>query len=217
MPHAPAPGTVDAPIRLPGRVVLFDYGEVVSLGPDPERFAEIEALAGADPQRLWAAYWDLRLDLDAGRLTTGAYWRAVGDRCGVRLRAPVVAALWSADLRAWLRLDPAVVAVLDRLRAGGTRLALLSNAGADYGSALRHSPLGEYFTDVLVSGELGLVKPDPAVFEHALAVLGTAPGDVLFVDNRADNVEGARAVGLEGHHYEGVPGLEAALLAAARP
>ncbi len=48
--------------------------------------------------------------------------------------------LWAADFRSWLSINPAIVRVLAELRAGGTPLALLSNAGPDYGSYFRHGP-----------------------------------------------------------------------------
>ncbi len=62
-----------------------------------------------------------------------------------------------------------------------------------------------------MSSRLGLVKPDPAIFEHALAVLDAKPDEVTFVDDRPENVEAAARVGLRAVHFTGVDQLRADL------
>ncbi len=58
-------------------------------------------------------------------------------------------------------------------------------------------PLTQHFEHRLLSYELGVVKPDHEIFEIAVTRVGFAPGRVLFLDDNALNVEGARAVGLQ--------------------
>ena len=97
------------------------------------------------------------------------------------------------------------------LDAGGTRVALLSNAAADYGTAFRFSPMGELFEQVFVSGELLLLKPDPAIYRHAAEALGVDPADIVFIDNREVNVRGAESIGITGHVYTDPASLRAFL------
>jgi len=59
-----------------------------------------------------------------------------------------------------------------------------------------------------VSGELALVKPDAAIYEHVIAELGIEASEFLFVDNKSENVEGARAVGGDGHVFTDAASLE---------
>src|SRR6202012_2730011 len=128
----------------PGRTVIFDYGEVISLSPSPADRLVIEELAGlaagdtAAREGFWAAYHAHRDGLDQGSAGVAAYWRAIAGDTGARWDDGRVHELWAADFRSWLSVNPAVIEVLADLRAGGTRLALLSNAGPDYGSFLRH-------------------------------------------------------------------------------
>jgi putative hydrolase of the HAD superfamily len=91
--------------------------------------------------------------------------------------------------------------VLSDLRAGATRLALLSNAGPDYGSYFRHGPLGVFFEACYVSGELKLLKPHPEIYHHVLDSLSVPPAEAVFIDNRAANVAGAEAIGITGHVF----------------
>lgn len=198
-------------LALPGRAVVFDYGEVISFTPSAaDRDRMVEA-AGVPAERFWAAYDQDRHRLDAGAITTAEYWSAIGRRCGVSWPLPVLQRLWALDFRSWTTADPDVVQVLADLAAGGTRLALLSNAAPDYGGAFRFSPIGALFERVFVSGELRLAKPDPAIYRHVAAALGLEPGRLVFVDNRADNVAGAESVGIVGHVHTDAAALRAFL------
>jgi len=64
--------------------------------------------------------------------------------------------------------------------------------------------LREMFQHTFVSHEMGLVKPDPEAFLHVIEALGCAPDRVLFLDDNALNVDGARAVGIDAHRADGV-------------
>ncbi|MFK4729797.1 HAD family phosphatase [Agromyces mediolanus] len=203
--------TALAPIALAPAVLVFDYGEVISREPSAADRAALVARAGVAPEReadFWREYWAHREALDQGTRSIAEYWAAVAAGSGVALSPIDVHELWAIDHRGWLSVDPGTLAVLHALQAGGTRLALLSNAGADFSGWLRHGSFGALFERVFVSGELGLVKPNADIYEHVIAELGIAPADFLFVDNRAENVEGARAVGGDGHVFTDAVSLE---------
>jgi putative hydrolase of the HAD superfamily len=206
-----------APLSLPGRTVIFDYGEVISLTPSKADRAVIAALAGVGEHvagetadagepglaadRFWAAYFAHRDGLDQGTADVAAYWRAIAAEVGARWDEGRVHELWAADFRSWLSVNPGTVDVLADLRAGGTPLALLSNAGPDFGSYFRHGPLRDFFSAFYVSGELGLIKPQAAIYQHALDDLAITPAEAVFIDNRAPNVAGAEALGITGHVF----------------
>ncbi len=205
-----------SPLSLPGRTVIFDYGEVISLPQSPGDRAVIAGLAGAGEGaggagRFWAAYSAHRDGLDLGKAGVAAYWRAVAGEIGADWDDARVHELWAADFRSWLSVNPAVIDLLADLRAGGTPLALLSNAGPDYGSYFRHGPLADFFSACYVSGELGLLKPHAEIYRHVLRDLGVTPAEAVFVDNRASNVAGAEALGITGHVFTDAARLRAFL------
>jgi putative hydrolase of the HAD superfamily len=203
------------PLSLPGRTVIFDYGEVISLTQSPADRAVIESLAGTGDgvpgARFWAAYSAHRDGLDQGKAGVVAYWRAIARDIGAQWDEARVHELWAADFRSWLSINPATVDVLADLRAGGTALALLSNAGPDFASYFRHGPLGDFFSACYVSGELGLLKPHADIYRHVLDDLGITPAEAVFVDNRESNVAGAEALGITGHVFTGAQRLRAFL------
>jgi putative hydrolase of the HAD superfamily len=206
---------IRTPLSLPGRTVIFDYGEVISLSQSPADRAVIMSLAGvgdgAAGERFWTAYYAHRDGLDQGSAGVAAYWRAIADNIGARWDDARLHELWAADFRSWLSVNPAVIDVLADLRAGGTPLALLSNAGPDYGSYFRHGPLADFFAACYVSGELGLLKPHPEIYRHVLGDLGITPAEAVFIDNRETNVAGAEALGITGHVFTDAGRLRAFL------
>lgn len=203
------PPTAPAPISLAPRVVVFDYGEVISREPTDADRERLVGRAGAAAEPFWAAYWAHREPLDQGTASIAEYWAAVARDLGVEWNAVDVHELWAIDHRGWLSLDPDTLRVLHALADGGTRLALLSNAGADFSGWLRSGSFAPLFERVFVSGELGLVKPNAAIYEHVIHELGITPSELLFVDNKSENVEGARAVGGDGHVFTDATALEA--------
>jgi putative hydrolase of the HAD superfamily len=154
-----------------------------------------------DAEKFWRAYSAHRDGLDLGSAGVAAYWQAVADDISASWDEARVHELWIADFRSWLSVNRAVIEVLSDLRAGGTRLALLSNAGPDYGSYFRHGPLGAFFEACYVSGELKLLKPHPEIYRHVLDSLSVTPAEAIFIDNRASNVAGAEAIGITGHVF----------------
>ena len=205
------------PLSLPGRTVIFDYGEVISLAPSAADRAVITRLAGVtgDDQPFWTAYFAHRDGLDQGTAGVAAYWRAIAADTGAHWDSARVHELWAADFRSWLSINAATIEVIADLRAGGTPLALLSNAGADFASFFRHGPLGDFFEACYVSGELRLLKPQPEIFLHVLADLSITPDRAIFIDNRDSNVAGAEALGITGHVFTTADALRSFLTAAA--
>lgn len=74
-------------------------------------------------------------------------------------------------------------------------------------------PFLEQLAGAVVSGEEGVIKPDPKIYEIAKARIGEPAGSVLFVDDRADNVEAEIRAGFQGHVFTGEDRLRAALRA----
>lgn len=203
------------PIDIPGRVVVFDYGEVLSTSQSEHDRAEIVGAAGATAAEFWPAYWKHREGLDQGTLTTTAYWNLVGGELGREFGPAQLQRLWAVDFRSWISVEPGSIDILDDLAAGGTRMAFLSNTGVDFGEAFRRAPFAHYFEQMFISAELGMVKPDPEIYRHAARELGIEPAEMVFIDNKAENIAGAETIGITGHVFTGVPALRSFLTALA--
>lgn len=93
-----------------------------------------------------------------------------------------------------------------RLKRDGIALALLTNNVKEWGDHWKATiPLDELFPVVVDSSEVGLRKPDPRIYELTCSRLGVAPDACLFVDDNADNVAAAAALGMESVHFHDDP------------
>lgn len=194
-------------LSIPDRVVVFDYGEVISLSPTASDRAELLATAGVDAEPFWRSY-DLHRDaLDRGTLDVTAYWERIAADLGASWTASQVHRLWTIDFRSWITVEPGTVELLAELRAGGTRVALLSNAGFDFAGPLRFSPMSRFFERMFVSAEMDAIKPDPAIYLEVATELGISAAQMVFVDNKSINTDAAAALGMTVHHFTGVEGL----------
>jgi len=104
------------------------------------------------------------------------------------------AARFAQGLRA---IPPERVAILEHLRRRGKKLALISNADAIEIAGWADSPLAACFDTAIFSCDVGVVKPEPAIYHLALERLGVGPNQTLFVgDGGSQELRGARQVGL---------------------
>lgn len=107
------------------------------------------------------------------------------------------------------------VAILRELHERQIPLYALSNwSAAKFPHAEERFEWLAWFDGVVVSGRVGLVKPEPAIFQHLLETYDLQPGDVFFVDDHEPNIVGARAVGIHAHHFRDAAGLRGDLRAA---
>lgn len=198
-------------ISIPDRVVVFDYGEVISRSPSDTDRAVLVAIAGCPERAFWPSYWAHRDGLDRGTITVAEYWALVATDLGMTWRASTVHELWIADFRGWWSLEPGTLDLIEELHDGGTRLAILSNAGFDFASGFRRSPMATFFERVFVSAEMDAIKPDPAIYSEVAGALGIPLAHMVFVDNKAVNTDAAAALGITVHHFTGVDGLDSFL------
>jgi 2-haloacid dehalogenase len=108
---------------------------------------------------------------------------------------------------------PGVAEIVAELDAAGVPLYAITNFSGEFWPPFRDTApeLFGRFRDIVVSGDEKLVKPDPAIYELALARFGLAPGDALFIDDRADNIAAAQALGIVGHVFTDAATLRARL------
>ena len=126
---------------------------------------------------------------------------------------PVAAAEFMAEFAMWPRRVFAGTHELLGALASRHRLAALSNNNAVHWERIsRDMGLGGYFSTSFLSHEIGLIKPDRAVFEHVAEALGCAPERILFLDDNRLNVEQAVEVGMVAHRVAGVAETAALLL-----
>lgn len=159
------------------------------------------------PPNSWELYDRYREDLDQGVTLPREYWSLIARDAGVEWSPAQLQQLWAADIRSWISVEPGTVELLAALHQGGSRVALLSNAGFDFSDPFRHSPMAQFFEAMFVSAEMGLIKPDPEIYRVTAAELGITLEQMVFIDNKKINVDAAVALGATGHVFTTVAEL----------
>ncbi|MGB0096752.1 MAG: HAD-IA family hydrolase [Solirubrobacteraceae bacterium] len=155
-------------------------------------------LAGLEPREFLERYHEHRPSYDLGSTARG-YWSAV---LGIELTdEPVLAELVRQDVASWSHLNPDTLALLSSADRRGIRLALLSNAPHELAAAVRANPALAGFEHLSFSAELGVIKPDRGAYIAVLGALNARPDEVLFIDDRPENVRGAIEAGLRAVQF----------------
>lgn len=107
---------------------------------------------------------------------------------------------------------PGMIDLAERLALQGVPLFGITNFGVEFWEMFRPTaPVFDLFHDIVVSGAEKLVKPDPAIYQLAIARFGIDPARALFIDDREDNIASAVACGLHGHIFRDAATLHADL------
>ena len=191
--------------------VMLDYGGVVSHPPTQQDFALLAGVAGAGVPAFVDVYWEWRGAYDLAELDVTGYWRQIGRSLGRSYGEAEVAELARLDCASWLRLQAGTVALIEDLAAAGRPLALLSNAPDQLADAIRALPIAAHFGQLIFSCQLKLAKPDPRCYGEALTRLGASAEEVIFVDDRSENVAAAAALGLRSVHFTSPERMRAAV------
>ena len=108
-----------------------------------------------------------------------------------------------------LRPDEEMFDLVRAIRGRGIRTGLISNS---WGTALYdRATLGELFDTLVISGEEGIRKPDPAIYVMGAERIGLAPSDCVFVDDLKFNLKPARELGMATVHHTSAPETARAL------
>lgn len=190
--------------------VIFDWGGVLIEDPRP---ALLRYCANAFdvPLEHYAPVHDSFLDeFQKGRINEVEFWRRISQKLG--RPAPPVPSLWPGAFR-WAYVPRReVFRLVSALHASGYKTALLSNTELPAAQLFR--ALGYDMFDALVfSCEQGVAKPEPRIYEITLEKLGSTAPRSVFVDDKPDYIEGAKAVGINTILFTDIEQLKRDLIA----
>jgi len=179
------------------RAVIFDYGNVLvrTLNPAPRAAWEQRCgLRAGDLERIvhnetsWVA-------AQLGHISPSTHWHTIGAtlQLSAAETANLRATFYQGDL-----LNVELVAYLDRLRAAGLQVALLSNFSTELHGFLSAHALQHRFDPIAVSADIGVMKPDAQAYQTVLDRLALPANACVFVDDLAANVQAAQTLGLHG-------------------
>ncbi len=185
---------------MPIRTCLFDMGNVLVHFSHERMCAQIGALCNHDGPSVREKLFGtgLQHDFERGRITEAEMHQrmqiAVGREMdfGALVRA-------SSDI---FTLNESIVPVLDALKARGHRLVLLSNTSISHLNWVRQQyDVLERFDHLVTSYEAGAIKPEPPIFEAALAAAQCEPHECFYTDDIIEYIQTARTYGIDAEVF----------------
>ncbi len=194
------------------KAVVFDIGNVL-IEWQPERF--YDQVIGQERRQAMFAAVDLHAmndRVDIGEDFTETIYETAD-----------ATPEWRDEIRLWhdrwiemaAPVIPHSLRLMKALQSKGVPVFSLTNFGiGSYDLAARHYPFLRAFDRDFISGHMGMIKPDPAIYEALETGSGVPPQALIFTDDRADNIMAAQARGWQTHHFTGPQGWADRLVAA---
>jgi glucose-1-phosphatase len=218
---SPAPESEESHASMPPKILYFDLGKVLLEFSHERMCQQMAEVAGVSTEAVWTALFGdadclaAQIQYETGHLSTDEFFdhfcKATGTTPDRKRLADAVCDIFSPIEPMW--------ELVRNLANAGNRLALLSNTNPvqwEYVTDGRFPLLAvgqaaSAFDWAIVSYEAKSMKPDPAIYEAAIQRAGVAANEMFFTDDRLENVEGARAVGIDAVQFVDCDSLAAEL------
>jgi putative hydrolase of the HAD superfamily len=189
------------------RAVIFDYGMVISNPADPAAHARMVAVSGLSHEELDRCYWQNRHSYDLG-MKGRDFWQKVASDAGTAFTPEQIDELIESDILMWTSLNEEMLAWVVALQEAGFRTAILSNMVWELMEYMRQE-FGwlAHFQHHTWSCELGIGKPDPAIYLHTCKELDVLPSETLFLDDKLENITSAEKAGLLAIQFRSIDQL----------
>jgi putative hydrolase of the HAD superfamily len=184
------------------RGLLVDFGGVLTTNVF-ESFRAFGEAEGLDPQTVKRAFREdrealgLLRPLERGDITVEEFEPRFGERIGVSDTEGLVGRLFGG-----VGPDERMVDAVRRARSAGVRTGLISNSWGE-GLSYDTSMLEELFDGIVISGDVGMHKPEPDIFRLGAERIGVPAEECVFVDDLRENCAGAEAVGMTAILHRG--------------
>jgi putative hydrolase of the HAD superfamily len=181
------------------RAVCVDFGGVLLRTEDQGPRLRLSERLGVPAGQLEKLVFESRSSLQAstGEITEEAHWQSVGDALGISRQETEIL---TAEFFAGDRLDTDLVEFLRGLRPQ-CRIGLISNAWSGLRAYITRNHFADVFDEMVISAEVGLVKPDPRIYRLALERMNVPPEASLFLDDMPANVQAALSIGMHALQF----------------
>ena len=178
------------------QAVCFDFGGVLTGEPNREAVVHfIQKSFDLSNEEFEGINQEKRLAVKQGK-TDEAFWLSYAEKRDIQLPAD-----WSHSFRSVMQdaigVNPQMYALVDELRDQQVPVALLSNIDERLSKLIRDFGLYEPFDPCLLSCEIGIEKPDSKAYDLLIKTMNLPASEIVFIDDRAENVEAAKKIGID--------------------
>lgn len=182
--------------------VIFDWGGVLIEDPAGEIMRYCAEALDVQVVKYEKAHLKFADDFATGRISEQQYWLRVSGALG--RDKPEVKSLWSVAFEKAYRPREDMFALVDELQENGYATAVLSNTEQPALRYFYQKGYDQMFDTAVFSCIEGTKKPERRIYDLTAGRLGFAAGECVFIDDRREYVEGAKAAGLRGIVFEDI-------------
>jgi epoxide hydrolase-like predicted phosphatase len=187
------------------QAIIFDWGGVCSTPAEPFALPLFQERVGMNVDDIAAHLGEIYWDYYRGKYTKETFWPLVLGHFGLHEDKEVnVESLNTAYVNSY-RIFPQTLEIAAQLKKKGYKVSLLSNLTPDMRDHIRRGhDVARYFTPEIYScdSDVGILKPDPAIYMLTAAKSGAEAAHCLFVDDSRKNTEAANAAGMQSILFE---------------
>ncbi len=177
------------------QVITFDLGEVlVKLNFSKVMGLRKLAIKNLDQSITSMNHWPLYDAFERGTVNETQFLTKLNDELGTQLSQDAFREVWNSVLEETV---PGMERTLEKLCRHYRLFALTNSNETHINHLFQHYPWTHYFQSVLTSYQLGCRKPERAIYEKLITITGVQPQEILFLDDRVENVLGAKELGIQ--------------------
>jgi putative hydrolase of the HAD superfamily len=181
------------------KAVIFDLGGVLVDNPAPAMFDHYSKTINVPKEDLLEIYSKYETDWQKGTLSEDEFWTKI--TADLNVTKPELESLWLDGFLSAYKEKAEMFSLIKNLKKNGYKVALLSNTETPVMNHIKKLSWPDF--DLFVySCEVGMRKPDREIYENTLASLSIKPEEAVFIDDKPENVESAKKVGMQSFVFE---------------
>ncbi len=177
------------------KAIGFDYGGVLAGEPGPEFAVNVAKMLGIDIATYRAAYFKFNKQVNRNEISWPELWRLFLEDLGQDTRYEELMQMSNAYHDRLKTIKPEMLRLVDRLRAHGYKLGMLSNNTISMAKHIESEGIAKHFDVVHVSAVTQLVKPEVRAFTNFAESLGVVAEDLIFIDDSEKSLSTAEEAG----------------------
>lgn len=187
-------------------LIIFDLGNVVVKFDHNISASKFARRFGLDKNKLYDLFFDSEITRlhDIGRLTPADFYKKVKEALNIKIGFKEFKGYWNNIFYT----NPGVSGLISKLKARH-KIYLMSNTNKLHFDFIKKKfPVIKKFDKIILSYEFGSLKPDPEIYKYAMKLAGTKPETTLYIDDRKELIEGAKALGINAIVFKNLPELK---------
>ncbi|MFH0948979.1 MAG: HAD family phosphatase [Candidatus Aenigmatarchaeota archaeon] len=183
------------------KAVIFDMGGVVLDYSMNMAYKYLSGMLETDIRKLKYTISCIEPEFMKGKINKYEFWKSVSRKLGIKYNRKLASTLWLRNYAVKSRMRKDVINIAIRLKRNGYRTVMISNTIKDHVAYNKKRRRYRFFNPVILSCDVGMVKPDKNIYLLAAKRLKLKPRECVFIDDAKINVIGARKAGMKAIHF----------------